>query len=73
MSSDTNRERFVIAPVELYNNEYLKIVILTDYNFWTEHTDELTDWCENNGAKFRGMTVTFPTEQILAAFILRWE
>lgn len=62
--------RYIIAPDELVDRE--KLVVLTDYNYWVDHTDELMDWCKANGAVTQGMTVVFPDEQTLMLFVLRW-
>lgn len=64
------QNRFIIAPAELVDREQL--VILTDYTYWADHTDELVDWCENNGAVSQGMTVVFPDSETLMLFVLRW-
>jgi len=62
--------RFVIAPPELVDEEQL--VILTDYNFWIDQTDELVEWCRENGAVQQGMTVVIPNTEVLTLFCLRW-
>ena len=62
--------RFIIAPDVLVDKE--KLVVLTDYNYWVDHTDELIAWCENNGAVSQGMTVVFPDAETLMLFVLRW-
>lgn len=61
---------FVIAPDVLVDNE--KLVILTDYNYWADRTDELIQWCNDNGAVSQGMTVVFPDAETLMLFVLRW-
>jgi len=62
--------RFVIAPDELVDQE--KLVVLTDYSYWIDHTDELIHWCNSNGAVSQGMTVVFPNSETLMLFVLRW-
>jgi len=62
--------RFIIAPAALVDIE--KLVILTDYTYWIDHTDELLKWCTEYRAEQQGMTVVFPDEKTLMAFVLRW-
>jgi len=74
MSSDIfenwKNQRFIIAPEDLVDKE--KLVILTDYHYWGNCTDELVEWCEANGAITQGMTVVFPDSETLMLFVLRW-
>jgi hypothetical protein len=74
MSSDIfenwMHQRFIIAPDVLVDKE--KLVILTDYKYWVDYTDELVAWCDANGAVTQGMTVVFPDEETLMLFVLRW-
>jgi len=67
---DWKQNRFIVAPTALVDKEQL--VILTDYNYWADHTDELIQWCKEHGAANEGMTVVFPNEEILTLFVLRW-
>ena len=46
-------------------------VILGDYRFWTEHEEELRQWCLEHGAVGHGMTVEMD-EPTLLLFIMRW-
>jgi hypothetical protein len=64
--------RFIVAGPELTtDNNYL--VVLTDVQYWIDHTYELEEWCRNTpGTKNEGMTVVFKNEQALMMFILRW-
>jgi len=62
--------RFIVAPHALVDDE--KLVILTDYRYWIDHTDELLKWCTEYGAEAQGMTVVLPDEKTLMAFVLRW-
>jgi hypothetical protein len=62
--------RFIIAPQELVDKE--KLVVLTDYTYWAGHVGELIEWCNECGAVTQGMTVVFPDEKTLMAFVLRW-
>jgi hypothetical protein len=63
------------------NNKFVSIdhslfgrwsIILTDFNYWTEHTDELVEWCTVYGADTSGMVIEFPDEQTMTLFVLRW-
>lgn len=63
-------QRFIVAPEALVDEE--KLVILTDFNYWAEHVDELKHWCLSNGAENQGMTVVFPDDETLMLFVLRW-
>jgi hypothetical protein len=62
--------RFVIAPGVLVEKEQL--IILTDIGFWSEHQDELKQWCLERDAVTAGMTVVLDSERTLIEFILRW-
>jgi hypothetical protein len=63
-------QRFIIAPDDLVDNE--KLVILTDYNYWADNTDELIAWCQARNIVTQGMTVVFPNDVSLTEFVLRW-
>ena len=67
---DWKESRFIIAPEDLVDKE--KLVILTDYNYWADHTDELIAWCKERGVVTEGMTVVFPDEISLMEFVLKW-
>ena len=67
----SSKQRFVIVPVDLLEG-FENMIILSDYNFWADHEDELRQWCRVNGSSFVGMTVTVPNDQTLTAFCLRW-
>jgi len=64
------KNRFIIVDHELVDNESL--VILTDVQFWADHTDELINWCSIRNATTQGMTVVFGDEPTLTEFVLRW-
>ena len=49
-----------------------KLVVLTDFSFWTERIEELDNWCLDNGCRRKGMTVEFDTDDQLLMFCLRW-
>ena len=63
-------QRFIIAPDDLVDDE--KLVILTDYNYWADNTDELIAWCQARNIVTQGMTVVFPNDVSLTEFVLRW-
>jgi hypothetical protein len=47
------------------------VIILTDWQFWTQHQAELDAWCLEHGAQRTGMTVDMP-DDVLILFALRW-
>jgi hypothetical protein len=64
--------RFVVAGPEL-TTDGNHLVVLTNFQYWNDHADELTEWCRNTpNTKNEGMTVVFNNEQALMMFILRW-
>jgi hypothetical protein len=62
--------RFVVAPIELTDNE--RLVILTDIQYWNDQHSELAGWCNDRNAVTSGMTVVFGDEKTLVEFMLRW-
>jgi len=64
------KERFIIVPDVLMDRE--QMVILSDYNYWADYEDDLTQWCKNNNSTFTGSIVVFPDASTLTAFCLRW-
>lgn len=69
-------QRFIIAPTELIEklNMGESLVILTDYRFWSEHSDEFIEWLNERKEKvvMEGMTVVFGDDATLTEFVLRW-
>lgn len=65
------QQRFIIAPPDLID-EGVILVILSDYKYWVDNTDELLLWCKENNCENQGMTVVIPSEKTLTAFCLRW-
>jgi hypothetical protein len=63
--------RFVIASPELID-EGVILVILSDYKYWIDHTDELNKWCKENNCEIQGMTIVMHSAEALTAFCLRW-
>lgn len=57
-----------------YNLKFLgqTLIFLTDYKFWTDHEQELFEWCKLHSCTFSGMTVGVPDEQTLSLFVLKW-
>ena len=65
--------RFVIAPDYIVADlDTLHLIVLSDFGFWSEHVDQLLEWCQTHGAKISGMTVEIPTDELLSMFVLRW-
>lgn len=71
MAEFKNR-RFIVAPNYLLENPGEHVVILSDYNFWNDHYDELKAWVEQHGGDIQGMGLTLPDAHTLTAFCLRW-
>lgn len=68
-------KRFVVAPNHLlsdFDKETLRLVILSDFTYWTDHYDELHEWAVHNHAKVSGSTITFSDDKDLISFILKW-
>lgn len=65
------QERFIVVPSQLTDTE--KMVILIDIQFWSDHEQQLHHWCKSNNSEFVGMTVVFPDERTLTAFLLKWQ
>jgi len=40
--------------------------------YWTNHYDELKEWCELHGGEVEGMGVTLPDANTVTLFALRW-
>ena len=69
--------RFVIAdqPARDHLGAYPPghLIILTDFEFWADHVDQLISWCEQHAlTPNSGMTLEIPTDELLTAFLLRW-
>ena len=75
MSNDVFAEwkqnRFIIAPRELVDDG-VHLIVLTDYRYWAQHTDELAAWCQERDSVTQGMTVVIKDEATLTEFVLRW-
>jgi predicted PilT family ATPase len=68
---DWKNNRFVIADPDLVEGTDI-VVVLTDVEYWSEHYEQLDEWCSKNNSKLEGMTVAIPLESVLTVFILRW-
>lgn len=60
-----SQERFIVIGDSKY-------FFLTDIGFWSEHEQELTNWCQANGCEHEGMTVRALTDHAFTLFLLRW-
>lgn len=47
-------------------------ILLSDFNFWGENADKLSQWCKENNCRQEGMVVVFPDEKTLSLFCLQW-
>jgi hypothetical protein len=68
------KPRFIVADLEVSQSmEQHIIVILSDIAYWSEHYDELIQWCkESNSSMVLGATLNIYDDQTLTAFCLRW-
>lgn len=64
-------KRFVVVQDVLTDVDG-RLIILSDYDYWVRHEDELRTWCKENNATFAGMTVAL-TDRSLTAFLLKWQ
>lgn len=71
MAEFKNR-RFIVAPNHLLDNPGEHVVILSDFEYWNDHYDELQDWVKQNNGFIQGMGLTLPDAPTLTAFCLRW-
>jgi hypothetical protein len=63
-------KRFTVVPPELEFR--YDIVLLNDFEYWSEHYEELNDWCDFYLLVIEGMTIEFKRKEDLMMFILRW-
>ena len=68
---DWKKSRFIIADFALLDQPEI-VVVLTDIGFWSDHVNELVDWCKVYGGEVKGMTVSFDSHEQLMLFSLRW-
>lgn len=69
--ADFKRQRFVVAPHYLLENPREHVIILSDFEYWNDHYDELVAWLPP-GSKIEGMGITLPDAHALTMFMLRW-
>jgi hypothetical protein len=62
--------KFVIVESEIVDGAI--VVALTDLSYWHTNADDLLDWCQRNNCTVNGLTVTIPSENQLAHFVMRW-
>ena len=68
--------RFVVVNSSSLNIDpevYPQTVVLADVGYWTERIQELREWCDQHGCRFKGMTVSVPTEDLITLFCLKWK
>jgi hypothetical protein len=70
--AEFKRNRFVVAPNFLLDDPYEHVVILSDLTYWTDHYDELAEWCKLHGGEIAGMGVTLPDAHTVTLFTLKW-
>jgi hypothetical protein len=63
--------RFVVADDDLIAGD-CKLVILTEVGYWSDHYEELAEWCNTHHCLAQGMTVEIPNDVTLTLFCLRW-
>lgn len=71
MAEFKNR-RFIIAPDHLLDKPGDYLIILSDFEYWSDHYDELQVWVNDNQGHIQGMGLTLPDARTLTAFCLRW-
>lgn len=69
--AEWKKSRFILAHPYLHN-EKGQLVILTDFSYWSEHIEELMEWCQDNGGEVNGSTVLFRNDKEVTTFVLRW-
>lgn len=70
--AEFKRQRFVVAPHYLLENSAEHVVILSDFQYWSDHYDKLHEWCKQHGGAVEGMGVTLPDAHTVTLFTLRW-
>ena len=71
MAEFKNR-RFIVAADHLLDQPGEHVVILSDFEYWNDHYNELEHWIQHNGGRIKGMGLTLPDAPTLTAFCLRW-
>jgi len=70
--AEYKRNRFVVAPNYLLDSTDQHLIILSDFQYWNEHYDELVNWCKLHGGVIAGMGLTLPDAHSVTLFSLRW-
>ena len=70
--AEFKHSRFVVAASFLLENPGEHVVILTDLTYWSDHYDELEQWCEVHSGVIKGMGITLPDAHTLTLFTLTW-
>ena len=47
-------------------------IVLTDFEFWSQHELELDQWCQDHGVERTGMLIAPVTRATELMFELRW-
>lgn len=69
------QHKFVVVDSQVLNidaERYPRTVVLADVGYWKERDQQLREWCEHNGCKLKGMTVSLPTKELETLFCLKW-
>lgn len=70
------KDRFVIMRRDVIGKHGSRKeinVLLADYKFWYNNTNELKQYCDENNYDWKGMIVTLPNEEAAMLFKLRWQ
>ena len=67
-----HRKRLVVVQGVNLDPGYEHSVILSGFDFWDEHYEELLDWAEIYRCEVKGMVVSIPDDATLNLFVLRW-
>ena len=74
--SITIKDRFIIMRKDIISKQHVACkqinVLLADYKFWYNHTEELKQYCNENKFNWEGMIVSLPSEEAAMLFKLRW-
>lgn len=47
-------------------------IIIEDYNYYVNHSEEIDDWLDNYNSSREGMVIHLADEQTKMLFMLRW-
>ena len=71
--ADWKNARFIVADKMLTEDLTSKhIVVLADFKYWSQYSDELLEWCEQYNCEVKGMTVEIANDDTLLLFRLKW-